>query len=338
MTLSLKQDRSAPAWLVWANLGIVYVVWGSTYLAIRVMVHTIPPLLAGGIRFLTAGAIAYAWLSLRRGRAAVRVSASELLACTLVGSALIVGGNGLVSIAERDVPSGLAALVIASTPLWVVVLRAVSREGIPWTTLAGVALGFVGVGVLVLDGRRSSGATLFGLLLLVAAAASWASGSFFSKRLPLPHDPFVSTIVQMLVGGAVMLVVGLLLGEASDLAMDEIAASSLTALVYLVFVGSLLAFTAYTWLLQHAPISKVATYAYVNPVIAIVLGWALLDEAVTARILLGAALVVASVAFIVSRETGPRDKEVAEAAPEAPLAAEAQGAPSGASEATRVSR
>jgi drug/metabolite transporter (DMT)-like permease len=321
MNLAINPDRDAPAWLVWANLWIVYIVWGSTYLAIRVMVETMPPLLASGLRFLTAGTIAYVYLFIRRGRAGVRVTRAEVLASTAIGTALLLGGNGLVSIAERDVPSGLAALVIASTPLWVVLLRALFGDRIPGGTLLGVVVGFIGVGVLVIPGRGSAGAPLSGLILLVIAAGLWASGSFFSKRLPLPRDPFLSTVMQMLAGGAVLLVAGLARGEASQFMIDEFSARSVIAIAYLVVIGSLVAFTAYTWLLQHAPISKVATYAYVNPIIAIFLGALILSEEITASILVGASLIVASVAFIVSKESArPPQKRSVDAAPEAALA------------------
>jgi drug/metabolite transporter (DMT)-like permease len=319
MNLAINADRDAPAWLVWLNLWIVYIVWGSTYLAIRVMVETMPPLMASAFRFITAGALAFIYLLIRRGPSGVKVTRSELLASAAVGTALLLGGNGLVSIAERDVPSGLAALVIASTPLWVVVWRAVFGERVPGMTLLGVVVGFVGVGVLVLPGRDSAGASLLGLLLLVCAAGLWATGSFFSKRLPLPKDPFLSTVMQMLTGGAAMLVAGIARGEADQFVLSDFSTRSIVAVVYLIFIGSLVAFTAYTWLLQHAPISKVATYAYVNPVIAIVLGALILNEEITAFIAVGAALIVTSVAFIVSRESRPGSRRPADAAPEAAL-------------------
>jgi drug/metabolite transporter (DMT)-like permease len=285
------------------------------------MVETMPPLLASGARFLTAGVLAYVYLLIRRGRAGVRVARRELVASLGVGSALLLGGNGLVSIAERDVPSGLAALVIASTPLWIVLFRVVFGERVPGSTLLGVLVGFVGVGVLVVPGERSGTAPLFGLVLLVIAAGLWATGSFFSKRLPLPKDPFLSTVMQMLTGGAVLVVAGLARGEAGQFVVEDFSTRSVVAVLYLVFVGSLVAFTAYTWLLQHAPISKVATYAYVNPVIAILLGALILSEEITAFILIGAVLIVASVAFIVSKESSlPPEKRAAEGAPDAALA------------------
>jgi drug/metabolite transporter (DMT)-like permease len=300
------RQHTAPAWLVWAALWTVYIVWGSTYLAIRVTVETLPPLLTAGIRFLVAGAIVVGFLAVKRGMPAVRVTKRELGSSALVGGLLLCGGNGLVVLAERDVPSSLAALVIASVPLWVVVFRAVTGDRVPFVTLAGVAVGFVGVAILVLPGDQPGGTTLWGLLLLVVASASWATGSFTSTRLALPQDPFLSTGVQMLCGGAWLSVAGLAMGEASAIDAERFSLASILALVYLIIAGSLAAFTAYVWLLQNAPISKVSTYAYVNPVIALVLGWVILDERLTVPMLVGAGVIVASVAFTVTKESGAK--------------------------------
>ena len=298
-------DSGAPTWLVWLALGIVYVVWGSTYLAIRVTVETLPPLLTGGVRFIAAGLIVFAWLRLRRGPRSFRLTRAEVGASAVVGAALLFGGNGMVMIAEQDVPSALAALIIASVPLWVVVLRSIFRDKVSLGTLVSVLVGFVGVGVLMLPGSRPEGVRLGGLLLLVAASLSWAGGSFFSKKLPLNRDPLVSTGLQMLLGGLIMAVAGVARGEAVNIDVASFSTASIVALVYLVSIGSLVAFTAYVWLLQNAPISKVATYAYVNPVIAILLGWLILDEKFTTTITLGATIIVASVAFIVRKESAP---------------------------------
>lgn len=306
MSLQRYDDKGAPnAWLVWAALWVVYIVWGSTYLAIRVVVETMPPLVAGGARFLIAGLIVVAVLALRGGWQRIRITRREAAASAAVGTALLLGGNGLVSIAERDVPSGLAALIIAAVPLWVIVLRRIFDGTVPRGTLVGVAAGFAGVAILMLPGERPDGASIAGMLMLVAAAAAWATGSFFSKRLPLPTDPFVSTGLQMVFGGVIMVAAGGLTGEFPDVALGEFSRGSWIALAYLVGAGSLLAFTAYTWLLQNAPISKVATYAYVNPVIAVFLGWAFVSEEITPSVLIAAPVIVASVAGIVRRESRP---------------------------------
>jgi drug/metabolite transporter (DMT)-like permease len=310
----IHTKEQAPAWAVWAALWIVYIVWGSTYLAIRVTVETIPPLLSGGARFLVAGSLLYGWLALRRGRAGVRITAREWGASAIVGGALLLGGNGLVSIAERDVSSSLAALIIGSVPLWVVVWRWITGDRVSRGTLAGVGVGFLGVAILVLPSDRPGEATLIGLLVLIAAAFSWATGSFFAKSLPLPSDLLVSTAAQMISGGAILTIAGLLSGEAADVSVGEFSGASLLALGYLVVIGSWVAFTAYVWLLQNAPISKVATYAYVNPIIAMFLGWIILSEEITAAMLVGATVIIASVAAIVRKE-GERHAEVVEPTP-----------------------
>jgi len=311
---------SPPSWRVWSALSIVYVLWGGTYVAIRVMVEDVPPLLGAGLRFAIAGVAMLAFLA-ARGRS-VRVAPRSLAAAGLVGLLLPAGGNGLVTVAEQDVPAGLAALLIASVPLWVVLLRStVGGERVNRGTLAGVAVGFCGLGLLLLPGSRPAEASAGGVLLVLVAACSWATGSFLSPRLRLPSDPLVSTGWQMVAGGGALLVGALVAGEADDLHLADTAPKSLLAFAYLVVGGSLVAFTAYAWLLQNVPISKVATYAYVNPLVAVLLGWALLSEQLTVGTAAGAALIVVSVAAIVRRESAPpedADPElVARPAPEA---------------------
>lgn len=305
--------------LVWAALVTVYLVWGSTYLAIRVMVETLPPLLASGVRFVIAGALFYVLLWARRGRGSLRISGREAVGCGLVGALLLLGGNGLVSIAEKDVPSALAALIIASTPLWVILIRTVTGDRVGRATLAAVAVGFVGVAILVLPGTRPDGVAQLGLVLLLIASLSWAMGSFVSQRIRLPKDPMVSTAYQMLLGGGALTFAGLVRGEGVGLDVASFSGASLAAFAYLVVIGSLVAFTAYVWLLQNAPISRVATYAYVNPVVAIFLGWIILSEAITTTILVGAAVIVVSVAFTLRSERPRTAPEVVEAP--APIAA-----------------
>jgi drug/metabolite transporter (DMT)-like permease len=308
-----RTATAPPAWQVWSALGVVYVIWGSTYLAIRIMVEDVPPLLGAGVRFLVAGAAVLAFLAARRR--SVRVSRRALGSAALVGILLLAGGNGVVTVAERHVPSGLAALLVASVPLWVVIMRVtVDRDRIQRATLAGVAVGFCGLGLLLLPGSRPADASTVGVILVLIAACSWATGSFLSPRLALPRDPLLSTGWQMVFGGAVLLVGALLAGEPSRLHLAQTSAKSLLALVYLVTAGSWVAFSAYAWLLQNVPISKVATYAYVNPLVAVLLGWAVLGEQLGIGTLAGAGLVVASVAAIVTRESAPGPAP--EAAPE----------------------
>jgi drug/metabolite transporter (DMT)-like permease len=290
---------------VWSALGTVYVVWGSTYLFIRLMVRTIPPLLGAGVRFVVAGALVCGFVALRRGFGALRFTRRQFASAALIGALLPAGGNGIVTLAERQVPSGVAALIIASVPLWVGIYRLIDGQRLRRGTLVGLVLGFCGVTLLLLPGGRPSGAHLAGVLLCMVAAASWALGTFMSPRLQLPADPFATTGVEMLFGGVILVVAGLAAGEAPEFDIGSFSAESLGGLVYLIFIGSIPAYFAYIWVLNHAPVSKVATYAYVNPVIAVFLGWLVLSEQVTTTVLVGAAVIVASVATIVRNESRP---------------------------------
>jgi drug/metabolite transporter (DMT)-like permease len=294
--------EAAPPWKVWTALWIVYIVWGSTYLAIALMVETIPPLLGAGFRFTMVGLILLPILAWRRGLSALRPTRAELLAAGFVGL-MLPGANAVISVAEKTVPSGLAALLVASIPLWVVLLRRGAGERVSARSLAAVLVGFGGVALLV---RPEGEATIIGLLACLFAAFMWAVGSFASPRISLPRDPLVSSAWQSLLGGLAIVAVGLIGGEGGDVHLAEFSARSILGLLYLITFGSLLAFTSYAWLLQNAPISKVSTYAYVNPVVAIVLGWAILDEVITPITLVGAAIIVVSVALVVRIENARR--------------------------------
>jgi len=313
--------RSASPVAVWTALGIVYLVWGSTYLAIAIAVETLPPLLSAALRFLFAGSLVVAWFVLRGQGAALRVTRTQLAGAALVGTLLLASGNGLVVLAERTVPSGLAALVVASVPLWLQVLRRLTGERIPRATVLGVAVGFAGVLFLVVPRGLSGQTDPIGLLALVGATVSWAIGTFVSQRIRMPKDLLASTGLQMLAGGVVLAVVGLATGEAAHLDPAAYSGRSISALIYLVIFGSLVAFTAYTWLLQHAPVSQVATYAYVNPVVAVALGALVLAEPVTPSVIIGAAIIIAAVAFIVNREGARR--RAAQDRPPVPVASPA---------------
>jgi drug/metabolite transporter (DMT)-like permease len=291
---------------VWAALGVVYLVWGSTYLAIRVMVETVPALLGAGVRFVAAGAVLLAFLALRKGARRVRISRAHAARLALIGTLLAAGGNGLVTVAEKHVPSALAALLVATVPLWIVVFRGFTGDRPRRATVAGVALGFAGVALLLLPGNRPDGVEIGPALVIVLAAMSWGIGSLVSQRVELPSDPLVSTGWQMLFGGAVLLVAGLAAGEAGRVDVGSFSAKSAWALAFLIVIGSILAYSAYTWLLQNAPISQVATYAYVNPVVAVVLGAAILDEHIPPMMLVASALIVAAVATIVRNESRRR--------------------------------
>jgi drug/metabolite transporter (DMT)-like permease len=296
---------------LWLGLTTLYLAWGSTYLAIRVMVETMPPLLAAGARFLAAGGILLGALALLGGIRRIRLRGREVVGAMVLGGLILVGGIGLLTVAEQTVPSALSALVIASVPLWVVVLRLIMREHISPATLVGVAAGFGGVALLIVPGDRPQAAPLSGLLILVAAAISTALGAVATARLPLPTDAFLATALEMLGAGVLLLIVGALTGETRKLDLDQFSARSLVAFAYLVGVGSVLAYTAFVWLLQNAPVSLVATYAYVNPAVAVVLGWLVLSEEITVTMLAGALVIVASVAFVVRR--GERSEDVDDA-------------------------
>jgi drug/metabolite transporter (DMT)-like permease len=288
---------------LWAALLVVYVVWGSTYLAIRVVVtHGLPPLLSGGARFVTAGAVLAGVVAVRRGPAALRVSWRQLGAAALVGTLLLLGGNGLVSIGEQTVPSGLAALLIAATPLWMVVLRAALGIRAHPLTVAGVLVGFVGLTVLARPGGGTGGASAAGVAVIAVAPLLWAAGSVLSPRLPLPPEPFVASAWEMLTGGAIMLVAAVARGEARGFRLDGVESAGWLGLGYLVMFGSLVAFSAYVWLLANAPIPLVSTYAYVNPVVAVTLGALLLAEPVTPAVVGGGTVTVLGVLLVVRSE------------------------------------
>ena len=264
--------------------------------------QTLPPLVAAGVRHAIAGSLLVAWLIARGHVERLRVDRARLAGAALVGTLLLGGGNGLVMMAERTVPSGLTALIIASVPLWIVVFRRIAGDEIPTSVTAGVLVGFLGVAALVTP-RGDGDIDPIGLTLVFAATLSWALGPFASPRLRMPRDPLSSPALQSLAGGAVLLVVGSATGELSRLDPARFSTGSLAAIAYLVVFGSLVAFSAYTWLLQHAPVSMVATYAYVNPVVAVVLGSLVLSEPVTPTMLAGAAVILAAVAFIVRRSS-----------------------------------
>jgi drug/metabolite transporter (DMT)-like permease len=299
---SVPDRTEAVGWQVWTGLWIVYLVWGSTYLAIALMVETMPPLLAAGTRFVAVGLIVLPILAVRRGAHVLRPTRAELLSAAFVGL-MLPGANAVISVAEQHVASGLAALLVASIPLWVILLRKLAGDRISGRSLAAVLLGFVGVALVV---RPQGGASIAGPLACIGAALMWALGSFASPRISLPRDPLVSTGWQSLLGGLVVLASGLIAGEAGDVHPDHWSARSLLGLAYLITFGSLLAFTAYAWLLQNAPISKVSTYAYVNPVVAIVLGWLINDESISVTTLVGAGIIIASVALVVRVESRRR--------------------------------
>jgi drug/metabolite transporter (DMT)-like permease len=299
MSPSTPDARSATP-VVWTALGVVYVLWGSTYLGIRIVIETMPPLLGGAMRFITAGVLLGAVLAIRYGPGVLRVPPRALGSAVVVGLLLLTFGNGMVSIAEQHISSGLAALLIASVPLWLVVFRRLAGDRPQWATIAGVAIGFGGLALLSFTRGGTATGSVFGIVVIMGAACSWATGSFVSGRLPVPANPYVASVYEMLVGGLALTVLGVAKGE--TLRLEEYSTRSWIALVYLIVFGSLVAFTSYVWLLGNAPISLVGTYAYVNPTVAVLLGAAILSEQVTWATFVGGAIILVGVGLVVSTE------------------------------------
>ncbi len=301
---------AAAAGLIIAALIVVYLVWGSTYLAIRVVVEQAPPLLGMGSRYTSAAVLLGALLSLRGGLRRLLVTRRQLAGCAFLGLMLPVLGNGMVSVGENlGAPSGITALLIAIAPLMITLFRAAAGDRPrPWSIL-GVLLGLAGLGYLVLAGRGGSEPVpILAAGIVLVASTCWAFGSWVQPRLPLPRDAFVMTVHEMWTGGVMLIVVGLVSGERADPGAYD--ARTWLAWGYLVVFGSMLAFTAYVWLLSNAPISLVATYAYVNPVVAVLLGALILQEPITHAVLIGGGIIVAAVAIVISVERPRRQTPV----------------------------
>ena len=294
----------APVGLVLVALVTVYLVWGSTYLGIAIVVEEAPPLVSMGLRYGTAALLLAALLALRGGPARLRVTGRQAAGAGFLGLMLPVLGNGMVSVAENlHAPSGVTALLIAVAPLMIVLFRFAERDRPQPLTLLGVLLGFAGLAVLVLRGSETAGFPLGPALLVLFASSCWALGSYLQPRLWQPPDVFVTTVYEMAFGGLMLVVLGLASGERFT---GDYSARTWSALAYLVVFGSVVAFTSYVWLLANAPISLVATYAYVNPVVAVFLGWLVLSESVTSSVLVGGGVVVASVALVITAERSSR--------------------------------
>ena len=289
----------------------LYVVWGSTYLAIRVAVETIPPLTGSAVRFLIAGSLLYVF-TIRSGDAAGdRPGRLEWRDAVIIGGLLLAGGNGLLAVGEQTVPSGIAALIIATLPLWVAILgRVFFGVVLTRTIVAGTVIGFVGVAVLVSPSGASGGLDPFGVLVCLLSPVFWATGSLFSRTAHVPRRPLVGTAMQMLAGSVVLFVLATITGDIFRVRVAEIAPASLAAVAYLIVVGSLVGYTTYVWLLRVAPISLVSTYAFVNPVIAVILGSLILAEPLEPRTLVAGAIIVMAVAVIVRARRGESRRTV----------------------------
>ncbi|MBA3736435.1 MAG: EamA family transporter [Actinobacteria bacterium] len=306
--------RRSPA-AVAAALATIYLVWGSTYLAIRVTDRTMPPLLMSSVRFLIAGTALYAFAS--RGRAGPTLR--QWGSAAIVGAALLLIGNGGVAWAETRIESGLAALMVAIIPLWVALMdRAFFGRRLSQVAIAGLVVGFAGVALLV---RPGGGGDVVAMLALVGTTAAWAGGSLYARGAALPESPLLSASMQMLTAGIFLGIAGLATGETSGIHADTFSTKPLIAFVYLVIVGSLIAFSAYAWLLKNVRISIVSTYAFVNPVVAVALGTVFLNESIGwTTVIAGAAIVIAVVSIVTAR--APAQRPVAGEVPE-PLKAAA---------------
>jgi drug/metabolite transporter (DMT)-like permease len=301
--------------LVWAALAVVYVVWGSTYLAIRVTIETLPPMLSASLRFLVAGSLLYTFAIRRGDRETDRPGWPQWRSAAIVGGLLFLGGNGGVVWAEQRIPSGIAALVVATVPLWMALIGFVAlRERLPRIAVAGLVVGFAGTALLIRP-TGEGGVDTVGALVVVGGSLCWAIGSLYSRRAPLPARPLVSASMQLLCGGAILGVVGVAGGEFGRIEPSAFSRSSVLALCYLIVFGTLAAFPCYTWLLRSAPTSVVSTYAYVNPVVAVALGWAFADEHVEPITIVAGAIIVTAVAMIVTARRSSEPGEVAAGMP-----------------------
>lgn len=296
----------------WIALLALYIVWGSTYLGIKVAIETIPPFFHAGIRFLISGVILVIW---QRSAGVAMPTRKQWISTAIIGNLLLLGGNGLVSWAEQFIPSGIAALIIGSVPIFLVIGEAVRPGGVKpnWQAMLGILIGFTGIYILV-GPSNTDGTSLniFGIIALLSACLLWASGSIYSKNADLPKSVLMSTGAQMLMGSIGLFIVSGLTGELNGWDVTAVSARSIYGVLYLIFIGSLIGFVAYGWLLQNAPISLVATYAYVNPIVAVLLGNWFGNEPLEPRIWLATAIIIGSVMFINSRSKPRVQKDAKE--------------------------
>ncbi len=295
-------------WRLIAAFAAVYVIWGSTYLAIRFAVETLPPFLMAGIRFLVSGGALYAWA---RWRGAEKPDWIHWRTAAIIGTLLLLGGNGGVVWAEQFVPSGLTALLITSEPFWIVILVWLMPGGHRPTggIIFGMLLGLLGIGLLVGPGSLLDGHSLnlSGVAVLFLASLSWAAGSLYSSKARLPRSGVLSAGMQMLAGGAVLTLFGTLAGDWNRLAWQNVSARSVFSLAYLAVFGSIVGFSSYFWLLRNTSPARASTYAFVNPVVAVFLGWAFAGEVITPRTLLATVIIVIAVMIVILRHAPPAD-------------------------------
>lgn len=281
----------------------IYFIWGSTYLAIEFSIETLPPYLMTGVRFFIAGGLLYLWA---RWRGAARPTFTHWRSATLIGGLMLFGGMGTVAFAQQWVDSGLAALIIAMVPVWMVLIEWIRPGGTApgLRVFLGIVVSFVGLVLLIGPGDvfGTSNDNLIGGSMILLATFLWSIGSIFSRTVKLPDSAMLSTAMQMFTASILLMLMGVFQGEIAQINVEAISLKSVLAMLYLSVIGSVVAFTAYIWLLKVAPPARVATYAYVNPVIAVFLGWAFNNELITVPMMTGAALIVTAVAIIISQQ------------------------------------
>lgn len=310
LTAASGDARASKAQLI-AAFAATWLIWGSTYLGIRFAIETMPPFLMAGSRFLIAGGIILVWARWRTGE---RTSPAQWRSAAIIGTLLLMGGNGAVTWAEQRVPSGVAALMVAITPCLIVLLDWLRPRGTRPTgqTVAGLVLGLAGVALLIGPDSLLGGGRIdpLGAAVLFAGSLSWSSGSIYARHAPAPRAPLLFTGMQMLCGGTVLTLAGLLAGEAGRVDLAGISLKSFLSFAYLIVFGAIVGYTAYIWLMRVTTPARATTYAYVNPVVAVLLGWMFAGESLTGRMLVAAAVIIAGVALIsgVSQAQARRDR------------------------------
>lgn len=310
-----EKDSDVSRSKIIAAFAAIYTIWGSTYLFIRFTIETIPPFLMGGVRFMLAGAALYLWSRARTGE---KPTAVQWRTTAVVGGCLIFGGNGAVVWSEQFVPSGMAALLVAILPFWIVLIDWLRPKGQKPTlgVMIGLIVGITGLVVLIGPSalhpsaqsaaavQTGDGVVLKGAIVLMLGSLAWAAGSIYSLHNPLPKSAFLAIGMEMFLGGAMLFAAALVTGEHTRFHLDSISTRSMIGFIYLTTIGSLVGFTAYIWLLAHQPPSRVSTYAYVNPVVAVFLGWAFAGEPLSLRTGIAAAIIIGAVALITTARSG----------------------------------
>jgi drug/metabolite transporter (DMT)-like permease len=313
-----RRRPSTPAIVI--ALLIVYVVWGSTYLGIALMIETLPPLLAAGVRYLTAGLLltggVYFWARLRRTDPPERPTRRQWRSAFIIGTLLLLGGNGFVVLAEQFIPSGVAAVVIATVPIWLAVFdAALTRRRPGRLVIGGLTAGLIGVGILLAPVQGLDRINPLGVGLVCIAAISWATGSLYARKAEMPRSGLLGSGMEMFAGGVVLAILGSLLGEVGQLDLASVSLRSVGALAYLIVFGSVIAFSAYVWLLNNVPVSTLGTYAYVNPIVAVALGALVLSEPITPRTAVATVVIIAAVIAMVSGRPRPAEAADGDASP-----------------------